>query len=92
MTFPLRWQSRQRGLPPAGLAILTLAFVAAVLQSRNRLPFSVPEGVYVGVSIGAALLVAQSLTDSTWETVAVFAVGGLSWAIGHETGQIDHER
>ncbi|WP_251133149.1 hypothetical protein [Halorubrum sp. 2020YC2] len=48
--------------------------------------------MYVGVSIGAALLVAQSLTDSTWETVAVFAVGGLSWAIGHETGQIDHER
>ena len=74
-------------LPLAGIATLALTFVAANLQSRNRLPVSIPEGVYVGVSMGAALLVAQFLIESTWGTVGVFAVGGLCWAIGHETGQ-----
>ena len=75
-------------LPLAGIVALALTFVAADLQSRNRLPVSIPEGVYVGVSMGAALLVAQFLIESTWGTVGVLAVGGLCWAIGHETGQI----
>ncbi|VTT86684.1 hypothetical protein DM2_2722 [Halorubrum sp. DM2] len=75
-----------------GLTLLGATFVTAALQSRGRLPFGVPEGVYVSVSIGAMSIVAQSLVGSDWETIAILAVGTLAWATGYETARGADER
>ncbi len=55
--------------PVLGLLILCTTLVTAMLQSRNRLPFTLSEGTYVGVSVGSVFLVASFLVDSTWETI-----------------------
>ncbi|MDB2274298.1 hypothetical protein PM022_07005 [Halorubrum ezzemoulense] len=79
-------------LPLFGLTLLGAVFVTAALQSRGRLPFAVPEGAYVAVSVGAVSVVAQSLVGSDRETVAILAVGALAWATGYETARGDDER
>jgi len=79
-------------LPLFGLTLLGAVFVTAALQSRGRLPFAVPEGAYVALSVGAVSIVAQSLVGSEWETVAILAVGGLAWTTGYETARAGDER
>ncbi|ELZ38574.1 hypothetical protein [Halorubrum tebenquichense] len=78
-------------LPLVGLTLLGAMFVIASLRARDGLPFAVPEGAYVSVSIGAVFLVANFLVGSDRETVAILAVGALAWATGYETARGDDE-
>lgn len=75
-----------------GLAIIGITFVIVSLQSRDRLPFTVSKALYIGVWLGAVILVAQSLVDSMWESTAITFIGSFSWAIGYEIGLIGGER
>ncbi|SNR48428.1 hypothetical protein [Halorubrum vacuolatum] len=79
-------------LPMLGLLILGTTLVTAMLQSRNRLPFTPSERAYIGVSVGAVFLVASFLVDSTWETIVILCVGCFAWGAGYEVGQISEER
>jgi hypothetical protein len=78
-------------LPLVGLAVLAVTFATASLQSRNHLPFTIPEGAYVGVSVGAVSLVGQFLVSSVMGTAVIVLMGGLAWAAGYGTGQIEPE-
>ena len=75
-------------LPLVGILILGATLVTVMLQSRNYLPFTLSEGVYIGISFGAVYLVASFLVDSTWETIVILGVGFIAWGAGYETGQI----
>ena len=75
-------------LPVLGLLILGATLVTAMLQSRNRLPFTLSESAYTGVSVGAIFLVASFLVDSTLETIVILCVGCFAWGAGYEIGQI----
>ena len=75
-------------LPVLGSLILGATLVTVMLQSRNRLPFTLSESAYTGISVGAVFLVANFLVDSTSETIVILCVGCFAWGAGYEFGQI----